>query len=328
MRAGGGMRRIPVNLLTGFLGSGKTTVALGWLDQRPEQEYWAVVVNEFGEVGFDGALLGSSGAQVREIPGGCICCTNGVSFIQAVSELLALRKPDRVLVEPSGLAHPALIVDALRSRTLRERVELHAVVGLVRPDQLSDFRVRQDPVWRDQLEVADILVLTHGDEVEPAQEQAFNTLVSGCFPRKLASAIATKGDLSLSYLSVRIEEQGSGALDPTRDGPLWEKPAARVLGWAYSPLVCFDFQLLERAIQEFLTPTADGEETVGGLRGVFRTQRGWLEFVGRPGQMSWQPLAYRRDSQVWWTGEPRGEEAVARLRGALDELASTRTRPA
>ncbi len=66
-----------VNLITGFLGSGKTTTIRHLLTQKPEDEVWAVLVNEFGEIGIDGALLSDSGAVLKEIPGGCMCCVNG-----------------------------------------------------------------------------------------------------------------------------------------------------------------------------------------------------------------------------------------------------------
>ena len=66
------------NLITGFLGSGKTTSILHLLANKDPAEKWAVLVNEFGEVGIDGALLANSGALLKEIPGGCMCCVNGL----------------------------------------------------------------------------------------------------------------------------------------------------------------------------------------------------------------------------------------------------------
>ena len=67
------------NLITGFLGSGKTTSILHLLANKDPAEKWAVLVNEFGEVGIDGALLANSGALLKEIPGGCMCCVNGLA---------------------------------------------------------------------------------------------------------------------------------------------------------------------------------------------------------------------------------------------------------
>ena len=93
------------NLITGFLGSGKTTSILHLLAQKPADEKWAVLVNEFGEVGIDGALLADSGALLKD-PGGCMCCVNGLPMQVGLNTLLRQGKPDRLLIEPTGLGHP------------------------------------------------------------------------------------------------------------------------------------------------------------------------------------------------------------------------------
>ncbi|WP_353934880.1 CobW family GTP-binding protein, partial [Acinetobacter indicus] len=82
------------NLITGFLGSGKTTSILHLLANKDPAEKWAVLVNEFGEVGIDGALLSDSGAMIKEIPGGCMCCVNGLPMQVGLNTLLRQGKPD------------------------------------------------------------------------------------------------------------------------------------------------------------------------------------------------------------------------------------------
>ena len=95
-----------VNLITGFLGSGKTTTLLHLLAHKPANEKWAILVNEFGEVGIDGALLANRGAALKEIPGGCMCCVNGLPLQVGLNMLLKQTKPDRLIIEPTGLGHP------------------------------------------------------------------------------------------------------------------------------------------------------------------------------------------------------------------------------
>lgn len=97
------------NLITGFLGSGKTTSILHLLANKDPAEKWAVLVNEFGEVGIDGALLADSGALLK-IPGGCMCCVNGLPMQVGLNTLLRQGKPDRLLIEPTGLGHPKQIL--------------------------------------------------------------------------------------------------------------------------------------------------------------------------------------------------------------------------
>ena len=105
--------RIPLNLITGFLGVGKTTAILNLLSQRPEGEKWAILVNEFGHIGIDQeAFELEDGIQVKELVGGCVCCTLASQFTPTLLRLIHLAQPDRILVEPTGLGHPAGILDA------------------------------------------------------------------------------------------------------------------------------------------------------------------------------------------------------------------------
>ena len=111
-------KNIPTNIVTGFLGAGKTTSIIGLLAARPADETWAVLVNEFGEVGIDKALItGELGdcddVVVLEVPGGCMCCTAGISMNIALSEIIFLVQPDRILIEPTGLGHPNEVMQTL-----------------------------------------------------------------------------------------------------------------------------------------------------------------------------------------------------------------------
>lgn len=114
------------NLITGFLGCGKTTTIRHLLAQKPEHEKWAVLVNEFGEIGIDGALLADSGAVLKEIPGGCMCCVNGLPMQIGLNMLLQQAKPDRLLIEPTGLGHPKQILSLLTSDIYQPWIDLRA----------------------------------------------------------------------------------------------------------------------------------------------------------------------------------------------------------
>ena len=135
--------KIPVNLITGFLGVGKTTALMRLLAAKPADEYWAVVVNEFGEVGIDGATLSTAGEglQVAEVPGGCVCCTTSPMLRTALNQLVKARRPDRLLIEPSGLGHPAGIVDLLRDPFMAKTFEVRAVLTLLDPRHRSAIPV-------------------------------------------------------------------------------------------------------------------------------------------------------------------------------------------
>lgn len=160
-----------VNLLTGFLGSGKTTTLLHLLAHKPEEENWAVLVNEFGEVGIDGALLANSGAILKEIPGGCMCCVNGLPMQVGLNRLLKQNKPDRLLIEPTGLGHPRQLLQMLTSPVYQPWLELQATLTLLDARQLNDERVAKNENFRDQLAAADIIVGNKRDRWSEADRQ-------------------------------------------------------------------------------------------------------------------------------------------------------------
>ncbi|GKW40227.1 GTP-binding protein [Pectobacterium parvum] len=152
-----------VNLITGFLGSGKTTTIRHLLSQKPEDEVWAVLVNEFGEVGIDGALLADSGAVLKEIPGGCMCCVNGLPMQVGLNMLLQQKKPHRLLIEPTGLGHPKQILSLLTSDIYQPWLTLQSTLCLLDARQLSDARYTENENFRDQLAAADMIIANKRD---------------------------------------------------------------------------------------------------------------------------------------------------------------------
>jgi G3E family GTPase len=204
------MKRIPVNLITGFLGVGKTTLVIELLRRKPVNERWAVLVNEYGEVGIDGAMIDGErgdGVTVREIAGGCVCCTTAPYLPVALSMLLQDGPLDRLIVETSGLGHPARLIDLFRGEHYKDPFELRATIGLVAP---ADFRcpgMFDNPVFMDQVHMADVLVLTKTDRVKEETENAtllrdFQTWGQSLFPPMLLIAAASQGVIDLKWLDL------------------------------------------------------------------------------------------------------------------------------
>ncbi|MEM6533641.1 MAG: CobW family GTP-binding protein [Myxococcota bacterium] len=177
---------IPINLVSGFLGVGKTTALNHLLRSKPADERWAVLVNEFGEIGIDGALLSEAshqdGIEVKELAGGCICCTAGVMFQVSVALLLQNYKPDRLIIEPTGLATLSGIMDTVRD--FGDAVDLRSIITLVDPAHWHDPRYREHEVYRDQIDAADILVANRCDLAGEEAFEAFRHEASGWFPPK------------------------------------------------------------------------------------------------------------------------------------------------
>lgn len=109
------LQNIPTHVIAGPLGAGKTSLIQHLMAQKPPHERWAVLVNEFGQIGLDAALMsqGSDDIAITEVAGGCVCCVNGAPFQIGLSRLLRKSRPDRLFIEPSGLGHPAQILKQL-----------------------------------------------------------------------------------------------------------------------------------------------------------------------------------------------------------------------
>ena len=286
---------VPTTMLTGFLGVGKTTAMLDLFGHRPEGGNWAVLVNEFGEIGIDGAILEGGGLRVAEVPGGCICCSAGLALRTTLVKLLREVRPDRLLIEPTGLAHPASVIDTLRTPGLREAVDVRAVIGLVDPRHTRSSRHLASDPWQDQIRIADVLVANKRDLADDADLESFHALAAESWPPKLVVAETQHGKLDPSWLDL-------GPIDHVSGGPLATSPHnggdVDTHGIVWPPKVAFDREQLEEALQRLVRPGVALREGVLRLKGVFRLKRGWFLVQASSDAIQFSPIGHRRDSRV------------------------------
>jgi len=154
---------IPTTVVTGFLGAGKTSLVNRLVTARAGAERIGVVVNEAGEIGLDGELLGDASDDVVEIADGCVCCTSRGELLESVTRLYrAAGRLDRIIVETSGLADPGPVVDALASigHVLRLDTMIAVVDAVHAIDQLDRHR---SPEARQQVQLATHVLVSKGD---------------------------------------------------------------------------------------------------------------------------------------------------------------------
>ena len=214
------LEKLPVTVITGFLGSGKTTL-VRHLMQNPQGKRLAVVVNEFGDVGVDGDILKSCAIpdcpaeNIMELANGCICCTVADDFIPTIEALMTLEpRPDHILIETSGLALPKPLLKAFDWPDIRSRITVDGVIALadaeavaagrfapnveaVDAQRLADDSIDHETplseVFEDQISCADIILLTKPDLAGPEGVAKAREIISNEAPRALPVVEVAEG---------------------------------------------------------------------------------------------------------------------------------------
>ncbi|SEI37448.1 GTPase, G3E family [Allopseudospirillum japonicum] len=160
------LAHIPTHLISGILGVGKSSALLALIQQQPPEEVWAVLINEFAPAGMDALLLQDQVPQdakvtFAEVAGGCACCLANLPFKVALNRLLRQTRPDRVLIEATGLSHTRELKHLLTGPEYAQVLDLQSVMTLVDARQLTQYA--QHPLWIGQVQAADCLVANKTD---------------------------------------------------------------------------------------------------------------------------------------------------------------------
>lgn len=214
------LSKLPVTVITGFLGSGKTTL-VRHLMQNPGGKRLAVVVNEFGDVGVDGEILKGCAIpdcpaeNIMELANGCICCTVADDFIPTIEALMALDpRPDHILIETSGLALPKPLLKAFDWPDIRSKITVDGVIALADAEAVAAGRFAPDvarvdaqrladdsldhetplsEVFEDQISCADIILLTKPDLAGPDGVAKAKAIIAAEAPRVLPVVEVAEG---------------------------------------------------------------------------------------------------------------------------------------
>lgn len=281
-------KAIPTNVITGFLGVGKTTAIQHLLQTKPAGERWAVLINEFGKVGIDSQLLKTDDSTegeitIREVPGGCMCCAAGLPMKVALNQLIGKAKPDRLLIEPSGLGHPEEVIAVLSGEFYQSIIDLHATLTLVDARHIADAKYREHETFQQQLQIADLIVANKADMYGQIEMDALTAYLNAMHLQELPLQITQDAKINPQWLEPNakfnqvvwqdqpevfkfkdetqpIPECGYLSLSQQLSG--WYS-----YGWRFKSTFCFDYQALSIWLKQFKQIR---------LKAVFRTSEGFV----------------------------------------------------
>ncbi len=149
---------VKVDVISGFLGAGKTTLIKKLLEGINGKEKVAIIENEFGEIGIDGAFLKNSGIQIKEINSGCICCSLVGNFAESLQELISKYSPDRIIIEPSGVGKLSDVIGAINGAS--SQIKLNVVCTVVDGGKCKMYYKNFGEFYLDQIKEAGIIVIS------------------------------------------------------------------------------------------------------------------------------------------------------------------------
>jgi G3E family GTPase len=306
-------QKIPTNLITGFLGVGKTTALLHILKTKPADERWALIINEFGAVSIDHtpfAEADQNGLMVKEVAGGCICCSANLPMQTTLNLVIRQLKPHRILIEPTGMGHPENILDMLRSQFLANVLDVQATICLVDPRQWNTEKYRNHETFIDQITLADVLIANKTDLAGEDLTNDFLDWAADLFPPKTIVKAVQNGTILTEWLDVKSlserkalhhshsHDHDHHSTEPELTTPQGVDVVRREshglgcygVGWVFSSEVVFDLNKLKKWV------TTNGQMT--RIKGAFRTGKDWVFLNVVRGEYTVSHLAYRRDSRV------------------------------
>ncbi|WP_230533658.1 cobalamin biosynthesis protein CobW [Microvirga roseola] len=329
------LTKIPCTIITGFLGAGKTTLVRHLLENAGGRRL-AVLVNEFGDLGFDGSFIEGCGIEgctqedIVELPNGCLCCTVADDFIPALNTLLNRpNPPEHILIETSGLALPKPLVRAFNWPDIRSRVTVDGVIAVVDGPAVASGAFAEDPealeaqrasdtsvdhenpleeVFEDQLLCADLILLNKTDQMQAGERAEAIAEINKHLPR-----------------AVKVIETAHGKVDPAvllglgaaAEADLEARPSHHETAEDHDH---DDFESIAIPVDAVATPEAlvARVERAAEAAGVLRI-KGFAPVDGKPMRLVVQGVGQRvahHFDRPWKAGEARdGRMVVIGLKG-------------
>lgn len=179
------MGKTKIDVISGFLGAGKTTVIKKLLDHLPKEEQKIIIENEFGEIGIDGGFLKDAGIEIREMNSGCICCSLSGDFEASLREILAKYAPDRVIIEPSGVGKLSDVLKAVSDVEKELEVASNSAITVVDVKKCKMYFKNFGEFFNNQIQFANTVILSRTDLADQKKAEEAVELIRQINPQAL-----------------------------------------------------------------------------------------------------------------------------------------------
>ena len=177
------MERTKIDIISGFLGAGKTTLIKKLLKDAFKGEQVVLIENEFGEIGIDGGFLKEAGIEIREMNSGCICCSLVGDFGASLKEVISKCHPDRILIEPSGVGKLSDVIKAVQGVAEETGLVLNSYTTVVDAKKCKMYMRNFGEFFNNQVEYAGAIIMSRTDIVDEAKAQAAMELLREINPK-------------------------------------------------------------------------------------------------------------------------------------------------
>lgn len=309
--------KTPCHIVAGPLGVGKTSAILNYLRHHASRQRVGVLVNDFGPVGLDSTTLEAEAptAKVLNVPGGCICCTMLAELPRSIRRLLSEQTLDRLIVEPSGMASPAQVIDVIRQAERELNISLQPAIVMLSAVNFDEETFERLPYFRVFSEAAEILVFNRCDQVDESKIKRAQQWAGKLDPPKLRVLTTSNGQLPSEVFDLSVEgcghdhHHGDGhdhhdhAHDHDHGHSHTHDPTIHPGGFVLDAGRSFDEEILMVNLMRICHQGIAGNQVLR-LKGVFHTEAGWqsIEIANR--EVSFRPSAYRRDNRMEWITQP------------------------
>jgi len=199
------LKKTPVNIISGFLGSGKTTAIIQLLSQKSKEEQWAVVINEFGKISIDSQTIRSysHSGTVYDISGGCICCSARGYFYENLTKIVQAGNYSRIIIEPSGLGGIDTVSEMVG---LIPQLNLMPVICMVDIMAIENPRMQMNMIYKNQISKAKLIMFSKCDLVNKSEQERLIAKFITLFPDKQDSLVY-KTNLLTSLLNLDSQKK-------------------------------------------------------------------------------------------------------------------------